>query len=191
MSLRCSLSPGALLITTITAADATAYEMPMIASCGTLASCPRIIEKISAPMIVNPRLIQYTLGLCGSPPSAGTVIGDGRAERRNLRERQVDEDDAALDHVQAEVRVNAGDDEARRDRRGEELEDGRVQQDGLLSGDLLQGRRELIDVVLEELDVVGRFLHAARPTARARAPGRRPGWRSTAVSSGSSTARRR
>jgi hypothetical protein len=35
-----------LLIVRMTAADATAYEMPMMASCGTLASCPLIIAKM-------------------------------------------------------------------------------------------------------------------------------------------------
>ncbi len=48
---------------------------------------------------------------------------DGRAERRDLRERQVDEDDAALDDVDAEVGVDAGQDQARDERRREELQD--------------------------------------------------------------------
>ena len=58
MSLRCSASPVAWLIARITAADATAYEMPMIASCGMRASCPLTMAKINAPIIVKPRLIQ-------------------------------------------------------------------------------------------------------------------------------------
>ena len=37
---------------------------------------------------------------------------DRRAERRDLRERQVDEDDAALDDVDAEIGVDAGQDQA-------------------------------------------------------------------------------
>ena len=49
-----------------------------------------------------------------------------RAQRRDLRQREVHEDDAALDHVHAEVGVDAGEDEAGHERRGQELQDGRV-----------------------------------------------------------------
>jgi predicted LPLAT superfamily acyltransferase len=48
----------ALLSVRITAADATAYEMPMMASCGIFASCPFTIAKMKAPISVKPRLIQ-------------------------------------------------------------------------------------------------------------------------------------
>ena len=48
MSFKCSLSPLDLLIATMTAADATAYVMPMMASCGMCASWPLIIEKIAS-----------------------------------------------------------------------------------------------------------------------------------------------
>ncbi len=48
-----------------------------------------------------------------------------RAERRDLRERQVDEDDAALDDVHAEVGVDAGEDQAGGKRRRQELQDRR------------------------------------------------------------------
>ena len=58
MSFRCSLSEVALLMARMVAAEATAYEMPMMASCGMRASWPLIIEKMAAPMNVNPRLIQ-------------------------------------------------------------------------------------------------------------------------------------
>ena len=49
--------------------------------------------------------------------------GDRRAERRDLREREVDEDDPSLDDVQPEIGVNAGDDQARGDRRRQELQE--------------------------------------------------------------------
>ena len=48
---------------------------------------------------------------------------DGGAERRDLRERQVDEDDAALDDVHAEIGVDPGQDEAGGERRRQELGD--------------------------------------------------------------------
>ena len=51
---------------------------------------------------------------------------DRRAERRDLRQRQIDEDDAALDDVQAEVGVDAGEDEACGEWRGQELQNGRI-----------------------------------------------------------------
>ena len=51
---------------------------------------------------------------------------DRPAERRNLRQRQVDEDDAALHDVDAEIRMNAGEDEAGDERRRQELEHRRV-----------------------------------------------------------------
>ena len=47
---------------------------------------------------------------------------DGRAERGDLREREVDEDDPALDHVHAEVGVDAGQDEAGQKRAERETE---------------------------------------------------------------------
>ena len=53
MSFRCSLSDVALLIARIAAAEATAYEMPMIASCGMRARRLRTVEKIAAPMKVK------------------------------------------------------------------------------------------------------------------------------------------
>ena len=52
--------------------------------------------------------------------------GDRRAERRDLRQREVDEDHAALDDVQAEIGVDARDDQAGDDRRDEELQNGPV-----------------------------------------------------------------
>ena len=52
---------------------------------------------------------------------------DRRAERRNLRQRQIDEDDAALDDVHAEIRVDAGEDQARDERREEERQHRRVE----------------------------------------------------------------
>src|SRR5262245_170278 len=75
MSFRCSPSDEDLLSARIVAADATAYEMPMIASCG-MRECLllRMVEKIPAPMKVNSRLVQYTRGECGSPSDHGSRI---------------------------------------------------------------------------------------------------------------------
>ena len=47
-----------------------------------------------------------------------------RAQRRDLRQREVDEDDAALDDVHAEVGVDAGEDEAGDEGGQQQLEDG-------------------------------------------------------------------
>ena len=51
------------------------------------------------------------VGGVGVEVIAGEVCR-GRAQRRDLRQRQVDEDDAALDDVDAEVGVDAGEDQA-------------------------------------------------------------------------------
>ena len=48
---------------------------------------------------------------------------DRGAERRDLREREVDEDDAPLDDVHAEVGVDAGQDQAGDERRGQKAND--------------------------------------------------------------------
>jgi hypothetical protein len=58
MSFRCSPSELDLLSARIVAAEATAYEMPMIASCGIRAWRLRIVEKMAAPMNVKTRLVQ-------------------------------------------------------------------------------------------------------------------------------------
>ena len=58
MSLRCSLSDVALLMARMAAADATAYEMPMMASWGMRARRLRMVEKMAAPTKVKARLIQ-------------------------------------------------------------------------------------------------------------------------------------
>src|SRR3954466_4546079 len=74
MSLRCSPSELDLLSARIVAADATAYEMPMMASCGIRACLLRIVEKMAAPMNVNASATQYTDGECGSPSDQGSRI---------------------------------------------------------------------------------------------------------------------
>ena len=45
-------------------------------------------------------------------------------ERRNLREREIDENHAALDHMDAQIRVNAGKDEAGDEGRRQKREHG-------------------------------------------------------------------
>ena len=83
----------------------------MIASCGMRASCPLIIAKIdradereAEAHPVDRRRVRVV--------ALTAQQRDRRAERRDLREREVDEDHAALDDVQAEVGVDAGDDQA-------------------------------------------------------------------------------
>ena len=95
----------------MTAADATAYEMPMIASCGMFASWPLIMAKTSAPRIVNAEAHPVDAGRVRIAAERRHDHGDRRAERGDLRERQIDEDHAALDHVQSEIGMDAGDDQ--------------------------------------------------------------------------------
>ena len=47
---------------------------------------------------------------------------DGRAERGDLRERQIHEDHAAFDDVHAQIGVDAGQNQAGDERRSQELE---------------------------------------------------------------------
>jgi hypothetical protein len=71
-------------------------------------------------MSVNPRLI--------SRPRDRAVEAlpdtNRRAQRRDLRERKIHEDDAALDDVQPQIGVDARDDECGGDRRKQELKSG-------------------------------------------------------------------
>ena len=104
--------------------------------------------------------------------------GDGGAERGDLRQREVDEDHAALHHVDAEVGVNAGEDQA-----GDE---GRQQRSSDMSHSQSLFRPsansvdQQIDVVVEQLEVVGDFLDAAHRRHQHQPPCRPcPGrWRS-------------
>ena len=52
--------------------------------------------------------------------------GHRRAQRRNLREREVHEDHPSLDDVHTEIGVNPGQDEAGRKRRRQKLQDRRI-----------------------------------------------------------------
>src|SRR3954471_6908580 len=47
---------------------------------------------------------------------------DGQAERRDLRQRKVDENDAARQHMQAEIGMDAGKDEAGDERPQQQLD---------------------------------------------------------------------
>ena len=86
--------------------------------------------------------------------------GDGRAERRNLRQRQIDEDDAAFDHVNTEIGVNAGENQAGDERRRQKARASRCPA-LLWRPTFLIGVDQQVDVVVEQLDVVGHFLDAA------------------------------
>jgi hypothetical protein len=48
--------------------------------------------------------------------------GQGEAERGDLGERQVDEDHAAGEHVQAEIGVDPREDQAGQERQGQQVE---------------------------------------------------------------------
>ena len=48
--------------------------------------------------------------------------GGGRAERRDLRQRQIDEDDFARQHLDAEIGVDADEADRHEERRPEECE---------------------------------------------------------------------
>ena len=88
---------------------------------------------------------------------------DRRAERRNLRQREIDEDDPALDDVHAQVGVDAGQDQAGDERRGQELDDLHERQVShrYVASPALSADDQQVDVVVEELDVVGDLLDAA------------------------------
>ncbi len=81
--------------------------MPMIASCGIRARWPRIVEKTAAPMNVNAEADPVDRRRMRIAAGDRQQDGDRRAKRRDLRQRQVHEDDAALDDVHAEIGVNA------------------------------------------------------------------------------------
>ncbi len=71
----------------------------------------------------------------------------GQAEGRDLREREIDEDHAASEDMQAEIGVDAGEDDAGNERPQQQL-------DHALSA-RLQGFRQPLHVLLEQADVVG------------------------------------
>ena len=95
----------------------------MIASWGMRAWRTLTVEKMAAPMNVKTRLDPVDPGPVRVLPREGEQDRDRGAERGDLRERQVDEDDAALHDVDAEVGVDAGQDQAGHEGSGEEPED--------------------------------------------------------------------
>ena len=98
----------------------------MIASCGMRALRLRIVEKMNAPRNVNARLTQYAIGECGIAASYGQQQSDGRAQRRNLRQRKVDEDHAPFDDVNSKIGVNSSQYQAGDERRRQKSENGCV-----------------------------------------------------------------
>src|SRR5205085_8890001 len=79
MSFRCSVSPVALLIARIAVAEATAYAIPMKASCGI---CPRRVRakaNIAAPSKVKARLSQYAPPPCGFNPARMAMVAPSAA----------------------------------------------------------------------------------------------------------------
>jgi hypothetical protein len=78
-----------------------------------------MVEKTAAPMKADPVHPGTVRILAGE----GEQDGNRRAQGRDLGEREVDEDHPPLHHVDAQVGVDAGQDEAGRERGGEELQD--------------------------------------------------------------------
>ena len=89
--------------------------------------------------------------------------GDRRAQRRDLRERQIDEDDAAFDDVHAQVGVNTRQNETGDEGRRQKCQHCRVhgRPQFVWRADLLQCADQQVDVVVEQREVVSDFLHAA------------------------------
>src|SRR5256714_9167761 len=79
ISLRCSVSPVALLISKMAIAEATEYAIPMNASCGMWPRRVRASAKIPAPKKVNPRLIQYEARPWGSMPTTIATVAPSAA----------------------------------------------------------------------------------------------------------------
>ena len=100
--------------------------MPMIASCGMRARWLRIVEKTTAPMNVKRQADPVDRRRVRIAARERQQQRDRRAERRDLRQREVDEDDAALDDVHAEIGVDAGQDQAGDEGRRQELRACRV-----------------------------------------------------------------
>ena len=98
----------------------------MIASWGMRAWCPRIVAKMAGAHQredqadpVDPRSVRVVA-------RERQQQRDGAAEGRDLGQGEVHEDDPALHHVDAEVGVDAGQDQAGREGRGQELQHGGV-----------------------------------------------------------------
>mgnify|MGYP003693575313 CR=1 FL=1 len=94
----------------------------MIASCGMRARWPRIVENTGGADEREREADPVRPAAVGIAAGERQQQRDGRAERRDLRQRQVHEDDAALDDVHAEVGVDAGEDQAGGERRRQEVE---------------------------------------------------------------------
>ena len=110
-------------ITRIDTAAETAYTIPMMASLGDARLwCERDIAKIAAPR--NEAEREEVGG--GRVQVVAGQIRDGRPESGDLGEREVHEDHAPLDDVNAEVGVDPGEDEARDEGRQEDLEDAHL-----------------------------------------------------------------
>src|SRR5262249_5255726 len=159
MSLRCSPSDVDLLSARIVAAEATAYEMPMIASCGIRACRLRTNEKMPAPMNVNRRLIQYTPGECGSPfdqgiridsvPPSAAIWASERSTKMTPRSTTWTPRYACIP-----VRMRLATNGAARN--------SSIEVSTLFAPSCLLDRfDEQVDVVIEQLEVVGDFLDPA------------------------------
>ena len=95
----------------------------MIASCGMFASVPfDHREDERADEREAPDSSSRRPGCADRRPARARATAIVAPSDGDLRERQVDEDDAALDDVQAEIRVDAGDHQRGDHRRREKLQ---------------------------------------------------------------------
>ena len=105
---------------------------------------------------------------------------DRGAERGDLREREVDEDDAPLHDVDAEIGVDAGEDQAGGEGREQEAEHVEIHLTGPRVA--LMAPHEQVQVVVEELEVVRDLLLASDRGRHHHHRGARLACRSSSVS---------
>ncbi len=120
MPRRCSAPCGALAMRSTVAAADTAYTTPMTASWDTRRSRLRVRARTRAPSSggAQPERVRHRR-------LQGEVEEERRGgpERRDLGEGDVDEHDLAGQHVDAEVRVDAREDQAHEEGRPEQREE--------------------------------------------------------------------
>src|SRR5438309_7196918 len=133
--------------------------MPMMASCGIRARRPRIVENNSAPTKVNARLIQYTTGAWGSPLVIGiriAIVAPSAAICASERSTKMTPRSTTWTprYAWIPVRIRLATNGAARNCRV-------VRSIASLRSRLLDRRDEQVDVVVEQLEIVGRRRHAA------------------------------
>src|SRR5919198_3603633 len=133
--------------------------MPMMASCGIRARRTRIVEKTAAPMKVKNRLIQYTLAPCGSPPVKGSrmaMVAPSAAIWASDRSTKITPRSTTwtprYEWIPVRIRLAA---------KGAARNFRILRSMSLLCSGGLDRVHEELDVVIEELEVVGDLLLAS------------------------------